>query len=82
MSERTHIRRPDHTSWCGLTQPVESLSLRHWLIASSTETDIIDTYDSHQRRVPVDRAAAIRDGVETLPHPVCQACIEGIRAES
>lgn len=74
MSENvTHIRCAPDRSFCGLTPPVESLSLLHWQIATSDAADIII---AGRQRVPVDRAAAIRDGVQTLPHPVCEACAQ------
>lgn len=71
MTDVTHIRRSPTQSYCG-APPVESLSLRHWQIAASSEADIIIAGIG---RVPVDRADAIRDGVQTLPNPVCAACI-------
>lgn len=68
----THVRRPgDQHAFCGIGVPNESLSLRHWQIAASTDVDIIVAGIG---KVPVDRADAIRDGVNTLPHPVCTAC--------
>ena len=74
MTDVTHIRRTPSVAFCGVA-PVESLSLRHWRIADSTEVDIIT---AGVGQVPVDRADAIRDGVRTLPHPVCEACIEKV----
>ena len=76
MTDVTHIRRTDHTAFCGLAKPVESLSLRHWQIAASSAVDIIR---AGVGQVPVDRADAIRDGVRTLPHPVCEACKAAVR---
>lgn len=76
MTDVTHIRRPDLSSFCGLEKPIESLSLRHWQIAASQEVDIII---AGMGRVPVDRADAIRDGVRTLPNPVCVACAKAVR---
>lgn len=70
MSDVTHIRRTPTLAFCGVA-PVESLSLRHWQIAASSDVDIIK---AGVGQVPVDRADAIRDGVRTLPHPVCEAC--------
>lgn len=78
MTDVTHIRRPDHTAFCGLQTPVESLSLRHWQIATSRDVDIIR---AGVGQVPVDRADAIRDGVRTLPNPVCEACATAVREE-
>lgn len=72
----THIRCAPGYSFCGLTPPVESLSLLHWQIATSDAADIII---AGCQRVPVDRAAAIRDGVQTLPHPVCEVCAQAAR---
>ena len=79
MTDVTHIRRPDHTAFCGLQTPVESLSLRHWQIASSRDVDIIK---AGVGQVPVDRAEAIRDGVHTLPHPVCPQCVAAVSEEA
>ena len=79
MTDVTHIRRPDHSAFCGIEKPIESLSLRHWLIADSSEVDIIR---AGVGQVPVDRADAIRDGVRTLPHPVCEACKAAVREEA
>jgi len=78
MTDATHIRRTPEVSFCGV-RPVESLSLRHWQIAASSEVDIII---AGMGRVPVDRADAIRDGVRTLPHPVCEACAKAVREEA
>ena len=75
MTDVTHIRRTPSVAFCGVA-PVESLSLRHWLIADSSEVDIIR---AGVGQVPVDRADAIRDGVRTLPHPVCEACQAAVR---
>lgn len=79
MTDVTHIRRPDHSAFCGIAKPVESLSLRHWQIAASQDVDIIR---AGVQKVPVDRADAIRDGVRTLPHPVCQQCVAAVREEA
>ena len=70
MTDVTHIRRTPTVAFCGVA-PVESLSLRHWQIAASSDVDIIR---AGVGQVPVDRADAIRDGVRTLPNPVCEAC--------
>ena len=79
MTDVTHIRRPDHSAFCGLERPIESLSLRHWQIAASQDVDIIA---AGVQKVAVDRADAIRDGVRTLPHPVCEACKAAVREEA
>ena len=78
MTDVTHIRRTPSVAFCGI-QPVESLSLRHWQIAASSEVDIIR---AGVGQVPVDRADAIRDGVMSLPHPVCEACVAAVREEA
>ena len=78
MSDVTHIRRTPTRAFCGVA-PVESLSLRHWRIAYSSEVDIIK---AGVGQVPVDRADAIRDGVNSLPHPVCEACKAAVREEA
>ena len=52
------------------------LSLRHWQIAASSDVDIIA---AGVQKVAVDRADAIRDGVNSLPHPVCRACEQAAR---
>ena len=78
MSDVTHIRRTPTVAFCGVA-PVESLSLRHWLIAASSDVDIIRAGTG---AVPVDRADAIRDGVMSLPHPGCEACKAAVREEA
>ena len=78
MTDVTHIRRTPTVAFCGVA-PVESLSLRHWLIADSTEVDIIR---AGVGQVPVDRADAIRDGVRTLPHPVFEVCKAAVMEEA
>jgi len=79
VTDVTHIRRTPTLAFCGIAKPVESLSLRHWLIADSSEVDIIR---AGVGQVPVDRADAIRDGVRTLPHPVCAACAKAAQEEA
>ena len=78
MTDLTHIRRTPTLAFCGVA-PVESLSLRHWLIADSSDVDIIT---AGVGQVPVDRADAIRDGVMSFPHPVCEACKAAVREEA
>ena len=78
MTDLTHIRRTPTLAFCGVA-PVESLSLRHWQIAASGDVDIIR---AGVGQVPVDRADAIRDGVRTLPHPVCAACAKAAKEEA
>lgn len=78
MTDVTHIRRTPTLAFCGVA-PVESLSLKHWLIAASSEVDIIR---AGVQRFAVDRADAIRDGVRTLPHPVCEQCVAAVRGEA
>lgn len=78
MTDVTHIRRTPSLAFCGVA-PVESLSLRHWQIAASSDVDIIR---AGVGQVPVDRADAIRDGVNSLPNPVCEACKAKIREEA
>lgn len=78
MTDVTHIRRTPSLAFCGV-KPVESLSLRHWQIADSSDVDIIR---AGVGQVPVDRADAIRDGVRTLPNPVCEQCAAAVREEA
>lgn len=77
MKPETHIRaeHDNSRSLCRLTKPNESLSYQHYRIGMSEEEDVVFVHDSSKtERVPVDRRAAIRDGIETLPNPVCRLC--------
>lgn len=78
----THVRTPDHQNrtLCGVTSFAESLSYRHFYIAETVADDPIEAYDSYRVSVPINRAASIRDGVQTLPHPVCQKCRDAFHA--
>ena len=71
----THVREPDDNTraLCGRPRPIESLSHRHYRIGMTVPRDIII---AGRQRLAVNRAASIRDGIDTLPHPVCPACAE------
>lgn len=73
----THIRGGDRrcVPLCGAVgRGVESLSLVHYQLAYMVERDLVEAYDSQKRMVLIDRQASVRDGIETLPHPLCRTC--------
>ena len=53
---------------------LQTYSYRHVLIGYTYETDIVVRNRKGRFREDVDRADAIRDGIETLPEPICAAC--------
>lgn len=73
----THIRQKDDQTraLCGEAKPIESLSFRHVWIARMMPRDIVEAYDSHKNRIEINRADSIRDGIDTLPNPVCVECL-------